>query len=201
MIARNNKKLIRLLLFAIIFFSFQFSKVQSQAVRLAWSLPRNTNLSSTWLYRKSHQERKYTILAKIYYPDSTFLDKSIKFDKRYYYYATAVDKYENESDKSNMVDTLIISVVQPHLWVYPNPFNEMTSINFTLQQPTDFELIIYNMLGQRVRTLSKAFNTAGIYEMQWNGMDDNNLPLATGIYLCQLQLANLIFTKKIILLR
>jgi hypothetical protein len=198
--ACNIKKSIRLLLFAL-FFSFEFSALLAQAVKLAWSLPRNPYISYTQLYRKSHLDRRYELLAKINYPDSTFFDRSIKFDKQYYYYATAVDKYGNESDKSNLVDTLIISVARPHFFIYPNPFNDIITIYLSLQQPEDVEINVYNVLGQKVRQLFKEYIGDGIYEIQWDGMDDNNLPLATGLYCCQLQLSNLIYTKKMVLIR
>ncbi|MBN2088806.1 T9SS type A sorting domain-containing protein [candidate division KSB1 bacterium] len=199
--ACNIKKSITLLLFALFFLLFEFSALLSQAVKLAWSLPQNPYISHTLLYRKSYIEIKFTLLAKINYPDSTFLDRSIKFDKQYYYYATAVDKYGNESDKSNLVDTLIISVAQPHFFIYPNPFNDIITIYLSLQQPEDVEINIYNVLGQKVRQLFKEYIEDGIYEIQWDGMDDKNVALATGLYCCQLQLSNLIYTKKMVLIR
>jgi hypothetical protein len=194
-------KFTRLLIFALSSLTFEYSLLLAQTVKLAWSLPKKPFIFQTRLYRKSHLDRRYTLLAKIDYPDTTFWDSNIKFDKHYFYYATVLDLYGNESDKSNQVDTLIISVTRPHFFIYPNPFNDITSIYFTLQQPEQVGLTIHNMLGQKVCQLINESRNAGTYQIHWEGINEDNLPLSSGIYFCRLQFANLFYTQKMVLIR
>jgi flagellar hook assembly protein FlgD len=63
-------------------------------------------------------------------------------------------------------------------------------------------LIIYNLLGQKIRTLVNTEISAGKHESQWDGKDDNNKPMGSGIYLYQLiSGSNVIDTKKMTLLK
>ncbi len=67
---------------------------------------------------------------------------------------------------------------------YPNPFNPSTRIRFDLDRPANITLRIYNVLGQTVRTLILDIAYArGSYVMEWNGADDNGLPVSSGTYL------------------
>jgi len=85
---------------------------------------------------------------------------------------------------------------------YPNPFNTTTTIKFFI--PTDGELTIeiYNLLGEKVKTLLDKKVTAGINLIRWDGKNCNGIPLPSGQYLCRVQLPNgEIFNKRMILLK
>lgn len=86
---------------------------------------------------------------------------------------------------------------------YPNPFNPETTIRYLLDNPTpkQTELIIYNSLGQQVKTLVSAKQPAGSYKVSWNGKDDNGHQVASGIYYYRLKSGDKQFTQKMILLR
>lgn len=66
---------------------------------------------------------------------------------------------------------------------YPNPFNPTTIIQYSLPFRSLVLINIYNILGQKVRTLLNENREAGTYEIEWNGRDDNNIPVASGVYL------------------
>ncbi len=66
---------------------------------------------------------------------------------------------------------------------YPNPFNPATSIGFELNQAARISLEIYNIAGQRVRTLLDAWVEAGLTTLTWDGRDHANEPVASGVYL------------------
>ncbi len=70
---------------------------------------------------------------------------------------------------------------------YPNPFNPTTNIRYDIAETADANLVIYNMLGQQVRTLVSSRQDAGRYEVMWNGLNDAGQPVATGIYIYHLQ--------------
>ena len=65
---------------------------------------------------------------------------------------------------------------------YPNPFNASTVVKFQLSRPGLVELTVYNILGQKIRTLVKEQMTAGPKQVSWDGTDDLGHLLASGIY-------------------
>ncbi|NKB67945.1 MAG: T9SS type A sorting domain-containing protein [Candidatus Latescibacteria bacterium] len=69
---------------------------------------------------------------------------------------------------------------------YPNPFNAATAIPYELAVSGDVKLVLYNVLGQPVRTLIDRTQTAGLHRAVWSGRDDSGQPLASGVYLCRL---------------
>ncbi len=79
---------------------------------------------------------------------------------------------------------------------YPNPFNPSTSISFALDRNADINLSIYNMLGQKVKTLIEGSKNAGIHTLQWNGLDETGQSVSTGIYLYKLTSGSKSITKK-----
>ena len=70
-----------------------------------------------------------------------------------------------------------------------------------LAHNADMEISIYNLLGQKVRTLVKGNMPAGPGQVTWNGTDQNGLPVASGIYLYRLESENRVFTRKMVLLK
>jgi len=66
---------------------------------------------------------------------------------------------------------------------YPNPFNAGTQIKYHLPTSATISLIIYNVLGERIRTISDGQKLpAGSYLAKWQGRDDNELPVSSGVY-------------------
>lgn len=84
---------------------------------------------------------------------------------------------------------------------YPNPFNPATMIPYQLASRSKVSLVIYNALGQEVRTLVAAVQEAGAYEMRWDGKDNRGNQLPTGVYLYRLKAGEATFTRKMIYLR
>jgi len=84
---------------------------------------------------------------------------------------------------------------------YPNPFNQSTLIPFQLAAPELAQITIYNLAGQRVRQLLDDRLSAGKYTVSWNGLDDMGRPLASGVYLCRLQVGQQERTNKMLLVR
>ena len=70
---------------------------------------------------------------------------------------------------------------------YPNPFNAKTVISFALPQESRVTLDIYNILGQKVRTLVDGTMPAGTYNQEWDGTDHNGMGVASGVYLYKLK--------------
>jgi hypothetical protein len=84
---------------------------------------------------------------------------------------------------------------------YPNPFNPATDIQYTLPTDCEVKLVIYNILGQKVRTLVNEHQTAGFKTIRWDGKTDKGSKVSTGIYLYKLQAGEFTETKKMLLLK
>lgn len=82
---------------------------------------------------------------------------------------------------------------------YPNPFNPETTISFTLPVSGATSLKIFNLKGQLVRNLVNADMTAGTQRVVWNGTDDSNKPVSSGLYFYQINNAGKTITKKMLL--
>lgn len=84
---------------------------------------------------------------------------------------------------------------------YPNPFNATTRIVFSLPRKADATLMIYNTLGQRVKTLAGDAYSAGEHEAVWNGTDDDGAEVASGVYFYRLVWENQCLVRKMVLLK
>ncbi|NQV19369.1 MAG: T9SS type A sorting domain-containing protein [Armatimonadetes bacterium] len=71
---------------------------------------------------------------------------------------------------------------------YPNPFNPTTTISFSIPEDSNIELSIYNIKGQKVKQLFSDQLAAGQHSVVWDGRDENNQPVGSGIYLYQLNI-------------
>jgi len=69
---------------------------------------------------------------------------------------------------------------------YPNPFNPITQIHYTLPQAGKVTLLIYNLLGDEVRVFYEAEREAGHYRLTWDGKDSQGRNVAAGVYLYRL---------------
>ena len=83
---------------------------------------------------------------------------------------------------------------------YPNPFNPSTTIGYALPQAADVRLDIYNVMGQRVRTLVAAHQPAGYYAVEWKATDDSGHTLSSGVYFYRLQAGAFRSTKRMLLM-
>jgi len=83
----------------------------------------------------------------------------------------------------------------------PNPASGAVDIQYALAFPGQVSLAIYNMTGQRVRTLVDQEQSPGKYTLSWNRKDDSGNLVPGGVYFCRLNAGGVVFTKRITLLR
>lgn len=100
-------------------------------------------------------------------------------------------------DESNpdLYDKAILSCM-------PNPFKSHCMIKYYLNMATEMELAIYNIKGQKIKTLQKSMQSKGEHSLQWDGRDDAGKRCRSGIYIAKLSLANRrVTSSKLYLLR
>lgn len=84
---------------------------------------------------------------------------------------------------------------------YPNPFNPSTTISFDLPVRATVNLDIFNLRGQKIRSLVESELPAGTHSAVWNGLDDQGHPVSSGVYLYRLSDSTNTTTRKMMLLK
>jgi len=122
--------------------------------------------------------------------------------------------YFDEEDASGFAEIILeelgetgagsadIPISKLDITAFPNPFNPVTKLYFTL--PKDYEDVkigIYNIKGQLIRELISGSYSAGEYTIEWQGLDQENYPVSSGLYFYMLDADNEIEVNKLILLK
>lgn len=84
---------------------------------------------------------------------------------------------------------------------YPNPFNPTTTIDYAIKTASHVELSVFNVLGQKIKTLVDQEQPANYYSITWNGDTDSGKPAASGIYFYEIKAGDFEMTKKMMLLK
>ncbi|MFC1898370.1 T9SS type A sorting domain-containing protein [Candidatus Cloacimonadota bacterium] len=111
------------------------------------------------------------------------------------------DDAEVVHENPNGADPNLIPMITTLEGNFPNPFNPTTTIKFGLHEDQQVAIIIYNIKGEKVRTLVNDELNTGYYNMLWNGKDDNNKPASSGIYFYKMKAGDYQETKKMILMK
>ncbi len=133
------------------------------------------------------------------------------------YLAFPVDQLDNSNDQNvlienllnlmevvNQVDNSDIEILPSKGELrnnYPNPFNPQTTLEFSLSESSDINLVIYSVDGRLIRTVHAGFLPAGRHRFSWNGEDGSGRAVSSGIYLYQLRIGQFTQSKKMVLLR
>lgn len=83
----------------------------------------------------------------------------------------------------------------------PNPFNPTTQITYQLPEAADVQLVVYNLLGQKVKTLVNAHQMPKTYRVTWDGTNEQGVKVASGVYIYRLKAGKHIATRKMILMK
>lgn len=188
--------------------------VSGDSVYLDWPPNDEADINSYNLYRDTQPDFPLiTPYANIAHPESSFVDTEIDPDSTYYYKLTAVDINFHESEPSNEVSTRLTSVDDGSyhavpsgielLQNFPNPFNNATFIIYRINspRPEHVNLSIYNVLGQKVKTVIDEVKPSGTYDFLWEAKDDDNRRVSSGTYFLILQKGGEIKRIKMVLLK
>ncbi len=134
--------------------------------------------------------------------DLNFVDNTVQEGQVYYYRVVAYDFNGNQGEFSNEVAAQVTGIeddlnAMPKEFAlyqnYPNPFNPSTTIAFDLPKQAEVVVAIYNVMGQKVRTLVNGSLNAGHHEVVWDGRNDFGTPVAGGVYIYTIKAGD--FTK------
>ena len=180
---------------------------------LCWMIPptdlvgelNSNEITLNWQHSQTRSFQYFNIYRNINSTIFTLLDTTSQLcyadyinppqNLTYGYYIIAIYSQNNESSASNEVyiDYIVTSadndiVHSEFLGNYPNPFNPTTTISFSLTtEITELtELIIYNLKGQKVKTLINDHFQKGDHSIIWNGDDESGKLVSSGVYLYKL---------------
>jgi hypothetical protein len=150
--------------------------------------------------------------------DTTYIDFTASPDTAYYYVVKAVDTLGYESHPSNEVSSPGTSVsggdgsADPglrRLWLspaFPNPFSRGTSVTYVVPasgagERSQVEVSVYNLQGQRVKTLLDGNLLPGRQSIEWDATDGGGHRVGSGVYFFSLEAGGSRLTRKAVVLR
>jgi len=121
------------------------------------------------------------------------------------YYETVASLISNNFKISNNTNSQL-NTVEPsecitNITCYPNPFNPTTTISFNLNKLSKVDLSIYNLKGQKVKTITSEILSEGHHNYVWNGTNQKGNNVSSGVYFYKLIFNDSIYTKKILMLK
>ena len=84
---------------------------------------------------------------------------------------------------------------------FPNPFNPSTTIQYSTDSHSNIKIVIFNVYGQKIKTLVDRYESSGNHTVTWNATDDNGNEVSSGIYIYQLSANGINTQKQMLLLR
>jgi len=151
-----------------------------------------SNFSTVGIENPSHFDGLCYTFSNFYHPAALPLQNglAIRFTK------TPPDNYEvSTKDQPLLHGNLLLDQN------YPNPFNPQTNISFTLATNSFVSLEIYNIRGQKIKSLSDGYYTSGRHLIQWNGTNNEGETVGSGIYFYILETEHEKIVKKMLMLK
>jgi fibronectin type 3 domain-containing protein len=167
-----------------------------ERVQLQWNSSLDGDFQYFAIYRSTQSDFDPDTINTYLYTtiDTVFEDTEFEDDGTYFYKISAFDYSGNESGYSTQASAVIVAIDGvnqiPQEYVlrqnYPNPFNPTTTIRYGLPEDSNVSLVIYDVRGQVVQTLESEHQSAGWYDVVWNGHTTDGHTISTGIYFARL---------------
>ncbi|MBC8185901.1 T9SS type A sorting domain-containing protein [candidate division KSB1 bacterium] len=186
---------------------------ESEAGGVGFIIERRTNLTADWQQIASYLTDNNLVCMNnpIGYTEYIFVDTNTEANTAYFYRLSDVDIFGNVT-VLDVVEVLLTGVFEVSykslpgktglIAAYPNPFNPKTKIIYQLARKAKVDLFVYNVLGQRIRRLvAGVHQSAGSYNLLWDGLDDAGAALPSGTYVVVFKAGEYIKSEKVLLLR
>ena len=172
-------------------------------VLLEWRISNTSGLQGFNVYRSDNPSGGFQkINSALIAPAAVgmFEDPAVVLGQTYWYYLGAVDSTSDEKPSS----TLSVFISRPTFVLHqnaPNPFNPKTAIDYEIPTASHVDLVVFNAVGQKVRTLVNEFRTEGAHATSWDGLDDRLEPVSSGVYFARLSALGKSETMRMVLVR
>jgi hypothetical protein len=183
-------------------------------VILEWETSSELNNEGFFLYRAESQNGDYGLLNQEIIAGQgnsntlhsyQFVDENVQEGKTYYYQIITRDFNGTIHEYPSIVSATVLEIPETFNidQNYPNPFNPRTTFRFSIPEPSWVGLTIYNILGQKVRTIfdNRLFDVGVYDQFSWDATDDAGNVVANGIYYYVFQIPDQNFrqVKKMVL--
>ncbi len=200
--------------------SFTASVTASSFVQIEWQTESENDLIGYNIYRNQGDELDEATQINLNYvsPHNSssqsiyrFVDEDVESETTYQYWLESVElsgyseffgpvsvtvtKVEEQDDTPDI--TFITGINS----VYPNPFNPNTTVSFSLRMPGHVQVVVFNILGQKVRTLVNESMSEGEHRVAWDGTDLSGKTVSNGVYFIRMITAEESSTVKAMLLK
>lgn len=180
------------------------AKVIKNSVELVCALATATNFYGFEIQRSREDLHFYKIDFKMLDNDSSkvccFQDENLS-PGLYYYRLKLIDKDGTFDYSDILLVDMRNSKVFSLLKNYPNPFNNATEIRYGIPKLGHVTLSIFDMKGRKVKTLVNEKKNVGYYSIKWNGKDKYHMLVPSGVYICQMNMADFTQSIKIALVK
>jgi hypothetical protein len=192
--------------------SFSAVATTLNSVTLQWTTQSETNLSGYYVYRSSQQNLDTAINLNSFIPATNgstaqqylFTDDELIEAGTYYYWLQSLEINGSSQFFGSVAVTIQgggnvpppTPLVTSFDSIYPNPFNPDATIKFSMKDAATMSLAIYNVRGQLVKQFPATSKPAGLHSLHWNGLDDNNKEVSSGLYFFIMQVGKETFYRK-----
>ena len=177
-----------------------------RGVTLNWETSSESNNVGFNVLRSKSQSGDYEMVNERIIPHRDdgkyhFTDNDVQAGQKYYYKLEDVSKSGAKTQHGPVEAKIGVPSKFDLSQNYPNPFNPTTSIRFQLPKAVKVTLEIYNIMGQRVRTLVDATQKPGYHVVIWNGLNETGAKVGSGVYYYRIVAGDFVSAKKMVLLK
>jgi hypothetical protein len=177
------------------------ARLSDDGVVLHWEITEADGLEGFNIYRSPKEGADFVRLNNALLPPGkkTFIDEHAKPGTVYLYAVGAVDK---DGESISLTVKIEIPIKETTLFQnYPNPFNPGTTITLYVSEIEPVNITIYDIRGQKVRQLVNEKLPYGKHRAHWDGRNDQNELVGSGIYFYKMTAGKKTFSKKMLLLK
>jgi hypothetical protein len=188
-------------------------------VQLTWVTQSETNVMGFYVYRSAMNDLSTAELISPMVAATntsqqqfyTYTDTELFVDGLYYYWLQNSDmdgssnyhgpvhvSYSANGTNNGSPEIPTLTELKA---IYPNPFNPIAYIPYSIASRSNVDIAIYNSRGQLVRSFALGTKETGSYRLEWNGMDNNGKACTTGVYYVRMTAGNDSFIRKAVLMK
>jgi outer membrane protein assembly factor BamB len=182
------------------------ASVNGNEVTLNWSTATELNNSGFSVERRSENGTYESIVfiegkGTTSEPSSySYIDAGLPYGT-YFYRLLQID-YDGTSTYSKEVEAEVGLPMSYSLEQnYPNPFNPATTIKYAVPFEGRVQIKIYNSIGEEIAVLVNKIHTPGTYQAEWNGRNNQNISVPSGVYIYRIETDRFSNSKKMLLLK
>jgi choice-of-anchor B domain-containing protein len=171
-------------------------------VRMSWNIGATAGLQGFNVYRSRTRDGAFDRLNSTLLPaDGAFAyeDTGVEYGATYWYYLGVMTAGGELRSR-----VLGVPIPVPRFALYqnaPNPFNPSTTLPYAIPASMPVELAVYNVAGQRIRTLVNDVRPPGPHSEVWDGRDDRGQTVAAGVYFARLSAGGEVDTKRMVFVK